>query len=847
MCLLLAMLLLFAGTALAEQSSEYPVLVLDTETDVIIREGGEVSWFSFTPEESYVYRLEATGDYDNRVALYTDPAGEPLAENDDRDSTSYGSSESEQANFRLDYGLEAGTTYYYAARMCYADTVGDFTVKLTKQHPIVVDVRVVREPRLTYYAGIDTAANVNGNGALVEVTYADGTSAYRNCANNYYSATDGYLHATHNAQSYYQNGYSYLKQEPFQITLSLYDWSQTFEAQVVSADQLPALTEDAPITTGMSRGQWFSFTAPRNDTYLFSTASASQEDRYLYVTDLDGTELVSLIRNSDTYNAVYTLNAGETYRVYLGLSRNGSSYGYSADADNTTTLSVGPASALTEEFATGTGTTFFQYAPEADGAVTIELGFAQGASNAGYSPVLSDSEGNTISLISTSASSSDTFPEGYRYYTYSYDASGLKAGKTYWFYCRSTGSWAARVRRDTFIDLTDGQVYSGALATSQQMRFNYLPDEDGYYLMKLLGQHSLDYGFRGSYGNSWSATPNVPDDAEGMNSYLVYLLRLYKDEAFGVTLRNYYSDENGCNYTISIEKIPAVTELTVATPPTRTAYKRGDSVNNSDLAGMELKAVYADGVEETISIDENGAMIDCRAGHPYVYSIGWKHGSTGRLSSGDQEITVTYLGASASYAITVESDPIPEDLPAFGEDGTLEGTLEYEGEDDEDQQVWLRATFTPEKSGVYKLTGSNDGDNALNLYLYDANGAEANLMYQGYNGYSYNMSWYLNGGEKYLLEGSTWIYEDSDYSLAMSLEIEVEIDNTLGVDEPALVTIGASGEPVWFEFTPEETARYRYYSTDNRNLRSCDPWGAVYQGDEELASNDDGCEDKTST
>ncbi len=48
MCLLLA-LLLFAGTALAEQSSEYPVLVLDTETDVIIREGGEVSWFSFTP------------------------------------------------------------------------------------------------------------------------------------------------------------------------------------------------------------------------------------------------------------------------------------------------------------------------------------------------------------------------------------------------------------------------------------------------------------------------------------------------------------------------------------------------------------------------------------------------------------------------------------------------------------------------------------------------------------------------------------------------------------------------------------------------------------------------------
>ena len=595
MCLLLAMLLLFAGTALAEQSAEYPVLVLDTETDVIIREGGEVSWFSFTPEESYVYRLEATGDYDNRVALYTDPAGEPLAENDDRDSVYYDSSESEQANFRLDYPLEAGTTYYYAARMCYADTVGDFTVKLTKQHPIVVDVRVVREPRLTYYSGLDTSDAPNGNGALVEVTYADGTSAYRNCANNYYSATDGYLQATHNAQSYYQNGYSYLKQEPFQITLSLYDWSQTFEAQVVSADLLPVLTEDAPITTGLSRGQWFSFTAPRDDCYLFFTDIANGSGRYLYVTDLDGTELGSAIGSNTSYYGVYTLKAGETYRVYMGLYRYGSSYGFNSDADNTVTLSVGPATALTEEFTTGTGTPFFKFVPETDGAVTVELGFAQGASYTGYAPVLSDSEGNTISLVSNGGSS-NTFPEGYQYYTYSYDASGLKAGETYYLYCRSSGSWAARLRWDTCIDLTDGQVYSGTLATSQQMRFNYLPDADGYYLVKLLSQHYLDHGFRGSYSRTWSTQPAVPDDAEGMYYYTVCLMQLYKNATFGLTLRNYYSDEDSCDYTMAIEKIPAVTELTVVTPPTKTAYKRGDSVYNSDLAGMELKAVYAYGV-----------------------------------------------------------------------------------------------------------------------------------------------------------------------------------------------------------------------------------------------------------
>ena len=109
-----------AAGVLAE---DVTALTEDESVDVRISEQGGVQWFSFTPEVSGRYVFASEGDYDTLAYLYADQQGEPLEENDDVSTSN--------ANFALEYALEAGVTYYYAAQMCYDYVTGFFTVSVS--------------------------------------------------------------------------------------------------------------------------------------------------------------------------------------------------------------------------------------------------------------------------------------------------------------------------------------------------------------------------------------------------------------------------------------------------------------------------------------------------------------------------------------------------------------------------------------------------------------------------------------------------------------------------------------------------------------------------------------------
>jgi hypothetical protein len=102
--------------------------------------------------------------------------------------------------------------------------------------------------------------------------------------------------------------------------------------------------------------------------------------------------------------------------------------------------------------------------------------------------------------------------------------------------------------------------------------------------------------------------------------------------------------------TVTEAKAASLTGIKVATPPTKIEYSEGEKF---DASGMEVKAVYSDNSEETIT----------------DYTID----KTSALTPADTEITITYQGNSTTQAITVSA--------AYDAQISELGTVKVEAED----------------------------------------------------------------------------------------------------------------------------------------------------------------------
>ena len=164
-------------------------LTPDTEYEAKIDEEGKAIWYKFTPETGGKYIIYSTGDYDSYVTLYTDPEGEEITHNDDKEDAD--DADDADRNFELEYMLQANTTYYYRVRMYSPDVTGSFKVKFEKA-PEVQSVSA-SNVLLEGVAGIPFYTYAD-----LEVTYTGGNDAVRKCTLNYRNdkvwndyATDG--------------------------------------------------------------------------------------------------------------------------------------------------------------------------------------------------------------------------------------------------------------------------------------------------------------------------------------------------------------------------------------------------------------------------------------------------------------------------------------------------------------------------------------------------------------------------------------------------------------------------------------------------------------------------------
>ena len=101
-------------------------LSVNTTNNATISTGGEQKYYTFTPNESGTYVIYSTGSSDTRVYLYNS-SGTELADDDD-DGT--------DRNFRLQYNLNAGTTYRFAVGYYSASTTGTIPFKFGKVYTI---------------------------------------------------------------------------------------------------------------------------------------------------------------------------------------------------------------------------------------------------------------------------------------------------------------------------------------------------------------------------------------------------------------------------------------------------------------------------------------------------------------------------------------------------------------------------------------------------------------------------------------------------------------------------------------------------------------------------------------
>ena len=274
-------------------------LTLDTVTDAeILTEGGRV-FFKYTAEQTKFYRFTSSASADTYGELYDDQMN-MIMSNDDG---------GENSNFQVAYELEAGRTYYYAARYYGASSTGTIPVTLT------YDRKGILRGTVTDSRTGDPLANVL-------VTFGE-DSAYTDYSGNYYM--EAFI-GTHN-MVFQLHGYNDKTLKSVKLTE---DQSLTKDAQMVkyiptSATKITKNTTKKATFTSGGEEVFFKFTPTADGTYHIYTICEDSLNVQIYDDLMD--ELGFEFTSDNWQEHIYRqMEEGKTY--YIKLTGNNQGYAY---------------------------------------------------------------------------------------------------------------------------------------------------------------------------------------------------------------------------------------------------------------------------------------------------------------------------------------------------------------------------------------------------------------------------------------------------------------------------------------------------------------------------------------
>lgn len=256
----------------------------------VVFEGQQV-WFSVTPDQTGTYGFESNltdTAMDSYAELY-DAAGNYLIGSDD---------DGEDYNFRFEYPLTAGNTYYFMMGLMS----GTGTIPFTTTREVVI------EGTETYTITYDANGGFNAPEAEIKQQFEPYTLAEEiperfgmNFA-GWSDEPDGYLDW---------------------IPGGTYDWDQDITLYAVweAAQTLPSDITSESFNANIpfaGANQWFTFTP--NQTAEYRIQSSEYQDTRMWLYGADGTLLAEADDNGDDSNFLldYTFESGKTYYIVVG-------------------------------------------------------------------------------------------------------------------------------------------------------------------------------------------------------------------------------------------------------------------------------------------------------------------------------------------------------------------------------------------------------------------------------------------------------------------------------------------------------------------------------------------------
>lgn len=510
---------------------------------------GKKVYYKFVPDESNVYRLYASGDYDTYGTLY-DSSFIPITQNDDS---------VQGTNFSINYFLQAGETYYICASMLQEYQTGEFIFRIdVATPPEEIDIICTDETDTFYegqignfkcvvapddaYGGITWS--VIGEEGIVSLGTPD--DLMNSCQIEF--IRDGIT--TIKATAY--NGVS----DTYTITV--------LDVPVNPISSATEVTVDPSVTGGNA---YFSFTPSESGEYVFASSGA-------YAT---GAEILEYDENLQSYACI------------------GSGFNYSKDNCNfkiEVYLQVGVEYLLKVKSYCDTNYKV-AIAPETN-ATDVEIYCKSGFEGAVFQTkyfyaetvpfyAVEDMESD-VKWESTNEAVVDIFKwngeadlkgVGTADITVKIDDTDISDTKT----VTVTGG----------VSITAGGTYPTTISEEEGLVvYNFTPETTGNYKFYSVG----DYDTNATLYNFDFTRLDYSDD-EGDNNFGINVELTAGNTYYYVV--GMFSWEEVTTFDVKLEQALSITEIKVITPPDRTEYIEGYFEEHFSITGVRLEIKWSDG------------------------------------------------------------------------------------------------------------------------------------------------------------------------------------------------------------------------------------------------------------
>ena len=560
--------------------------------------------------------------------------------------------------------MEAEKIYYIVSWLNgeFEEEATDYTLEVVKLAE-VKGIEVTKEPTQNHIIyGFQKEPDYSG--LTVKITYSDGSEG-----NLAYGSTDklGYsiqANLVYEAEDLDEAGH--LKKGEYQVLVTVGEAEASYRTTVVDLPEeaIKELTEDVETSTVLENhlnSQYFKFTPSEDGDFIvcFNT----RIDICLYNSDLN------CIKSNETWDDIFildALNRNETYYLKVKFA-----------SDDDYEEEEGRIKVMTRKYSE---------------PVKLEI-----TSNPDKTKYLEGVDGLTIRDLRFKGLSAKIFYQDGTWEVVKYGKDKNRYGKSLGCSVNHGGlkpghnkivvscqGVSAEIDLEVTKDLSvfqypvlePGAIYDVTLdQENTEKRYVYTPDQDGTYTFYSTGDYD-------TFVNWYAPSEDLSgenDDGRNGNNFSVNL-KLKAGVSYLFAVRTWEGDEE-CTFQVQLEKMPEIQQIDIVKKPGKTSYAY-EFEEDIKFDGLKIRTLYGDGTEEELEYGKTGKygkQIQCTL--------------DGELELGTHNVTVSYMGAAASYPIQVIS---AKDIPMHL---LKESESEFWGMDQDTQRVY--AKFNPEESGIY--------------------------------------------------------------------------------------------------------------------------------------------------